>query len=121
MKIEINTGRTRQAGEDLLVVSKASANCGWEIDSVGHQLRYISHMEECRRALNEQQEALNVIAARLAKMGDALARISESYNLTELKNTDRLEECAPVQTIGTATIYSVQQDFKQRINRILYK
>lgn len=120
MRIEIHTGRTRKSGEDLVAVSKASVNLGWEINSVCRQLRQISQMEECRKALNDQQEALNVIAVRLAKMGDGLARISETYNLTELRNSDRLEECALMQTVKTTTIYSVQREFKERINHILY-
>lgn len=121
MRIEVNTGRTRKSGEDLVAVSKVSVNLGWEINNVCRQLRQISQMEECRKALNDQQEALNVIAARLAKMGDGLVRISETYNLTEIRNSDRLEECVPAQTVRTTTVYSVQQEFKERIDRILYK
>lgn len=120
MRIEINIGRTHKAGEELVAASKASVNLGWEINSVCRQLRQISQMEECRKALNDQQEAINVIALRLAKMGDGLTRISETYALTELRNSDRLEECAPVQTVKTTTIYSVQGEFKERINHILY-
>ena len=121
MWIEVNTGRIRKSEEDLVTISKASVNFGWEINSVCRQLRQISQMEECRRALNDQQEALNAIATRLAKMGDGLARISEAYNLTEMRNSDRLEECAPVQTVNNTTVYSVQQEFRSRIDRILNK
>lgn len=121
MRIEINIRRTRQSGEDLAVISKKSVNFGWEINSVCRQLRQISQMDVCRKALNEQQEALNVIALRLASMGESLLRISETYSTTELRNTDRLEGSRPVQTVGNTTIYSVQQEFKGRIDRILYK
>lgn len=121
MRIEINTGRTRKSGEDLAAVSKLSENIGWEINSVCRQLRQISQMEECRKALNDQQAAMNIIAMRLAHMGDSLIRISETYNLAELRNSDRLEESGRVQTIRNTAIYSVQQEFKGRIDRILYK
>lgn len=121
MRLEIDTRRTRNSGEDLAALSKASVNFGWEINSVCRQLRQISQLEECQKTLNDQQEALNVIAARLAKMGDGLARISETYNLAEMRNSDRLEECGPIQTVKTTTIYSVQQEFKARIDHILYK
>lgn len=121
MWIEVNTGRIRKSGEDLAAISRTSASLGWEISSVCRQLRQISQMEECRKALNDQQEALNVIAARLAKMGDALARISEAYNLAEMRNSVRLEENAPVQTVQNTTVYNVQQESNGRIDRILYQ
>ena len=121
MWIEVNTGRIRGSGEELAAISRESVNFGWELNSVYRQLRQISQMEECRKALNDQQEALNVIAVRLARMGDGLARISEAYHVTEMRNSIRLEECAPVQTVQNATVYSVQQEFKERIDRILYK
>lgn len=121
MRILINTGSTRRSGEDLTVISKMSVNLGREVDSVCRQLRQLSQMEECLKKLNEQQVALNVIGLKLAKMGDGLARISETYHSAEMKNSVRLEECAPVQTVSTTTIYSVQQEFKERIDRILYK
>ena len=120
MWIEVNTGRIRGSGEELAAVSRASVSIGWELDSVCRQLRQLSQMEGCRKALNDQREALDLIAARLAKMGDGLARISEAYHLTEMRNSDRLEEIAPVQTVKNTTIYSVQQEFKGRIDRILY-
>jgi len=121
MRIEINTGRIRRSGEDLAVISKKSVNFGWEINSVCRQLRQISQMDACRKALDGQQAALNLIAVRLANMGESLLRISETYNTTELRNTDRLEESKPVQTVSNTTIYTVQQEFKGRIDRILYK
>lgn len=121
MRIEINTGNVRGLAEDLAAVSRASIRLGWELDSVCRQLRQLSQMEDCRRALSTQQESLDLIAMRLAAMGDSLARISEAYNLAETKNAARLEDCAPVQTVKNTTIYSVQQEFKGRIDRILYK
>lgn len=121
MRIEINTGRTQKSGEDLAAISKVSVKFGWEVNSVCHQLRQISQMEECCKALNDQQAALNVIAARLANMGDSIFRISETYNLMESRNSVRLEEYGPIQTVRNTTIYSVQQEFKDRIDRILYK
>ena len=78
-------------------------------------------MDVCRKALFEQEAALDMIAVRLAHMGESLLRISETYNATELRNTDRLEESKPVQTVSNTTIYSVQQEFKGRIDRILYQ
>lgn len=121
MRVEINTGKMREFGEVLVSVSKTSTNLGWELDGVCRQMRQLSQMEECRRVLNVQKEALDLIAVRLAAMGDSLARISETYSLAEARNSDRLEECAPVQTVKNTTVYSVQQEFKGRIDRILYQ
>lgn len=120
MRAAINTGKTRGFGEALVALSKTSANLGWELDGVCRQLRQLSQMEECRRALSVQRESLDLIAARLAAMGDGLARISEAYCLAETRNSGRLEDCAPVQTVKNTTVYSVQQEFKGRIDRILY-
>lgn len=121
MWIEVDSRKIRGVGEGFAAVSRTSVNLAWELNGVCQQLRRLSQTEDCQRALNAQQEALNLIAARLAAMGDGLARVSEAYGLAEARNSARLEECAPVQTVQNTTIYSVQQEFKGRLDRILYQ
>lgn len=121
MRIRIDTGKTNGASSALLSISKSTRRLKAEVEDVRHQLRQLSQLDGCRAELAKQEEALTILTARLVNMSTALSQISDTYGLTENRNSDHLEECDRFQGVTRAVLFSVNNRYRKQIDQILYK
>lgn len=92
MKIEIVPEKVDNAGLDILELSRMLRRAREEVDEARLQLRCCSQLEECRYALQKQEDALSLSTANCVKLACSLREIAQIYRQTETKSISRLEE-----------------------------
>ena len=120
MKIEIIPKKADGASEDLLELSRLLRRAREEVGELQRQLRRHSQLEECRRQLREQEEALSLSTARTVDMSCALREIADLYRTAEEKNTERLEERISSNRIrGDVVVFGPDGGVNRQIRKIL--
>lgn len=122
MRIKVNSEKANSASTRLLELSRAVRRSREHVEDARHQLRRLSDLDECRFALQRQEEDLALLTARLVNMSTALREIAALYTTAEERNADGLEDARrPRQNVGEMVIYGVSDDMHKRIQKILYK
>ena len=122
MHIEINSEKANNASMRLLDLSRTVRRSRECVEDARRQLRQLSDLDECRSALQRQEEDLALLTARIVDLSNALREIAEVYRLTEERSAEDLEDVRrPRQDVGEMVIYGVSDDVHRRIQKILYK
>lgn len=122
MEIRVHTGKMDAASSDLLDLSRKVRQLRQEVEDVTRRLRSHSQLETCRGELQKQTEALELLTARLVSLSAAAGQISQVYRTGEDRNLDRLEEQEGTRrTIGEVAMYGVSDQYRNKIQQILYK
>ena len=122
MHIEINSEKANNASMRLLDLSRTVRRSRECVEDARRQLRQLSDLDECRSALQRQEEDLALLTARIVNLSNALREIAEVYRLTEERSAEDLEDVRrPRQDVGEMVIYWVSDDVHRRIQKILYK
>ncbi len=122
MHIEINSEKANNASMRLLDLSRTVRRSRECVEDARRQLRQLSDLDECRSALQRQEEDLALLTARIVNLSNALREIAEVYRLTEERSAEDLEDVRrPRQDVGEMVIYGVSDDVHRRIQKILYK
>ena len=122
MHIEINSEKANNASMRLLDLSRTVRRSRECVEDARRQLRQLSDLDECRSALQRQEEDLALLTARIVNLSNALREIAEVYRLTEERSAEDLEDVRrPRQDVGEMVIYGVSDDVHRRKQKILYK
>ena len=122
MHIEINSEKANNASMRLLDLSRTVRRSRECVEDARRQLRQLSDLDECRSALQRQEEDLALLTARIVNLSNALREIAEVYRLTEERSAEDLEDVRrPRQDVGEMVIYGVSDDVHRRSQKILYK
>lgn len=120
MKIKIIPKQADQSSSELLDLSRMLRRARDEAEDVRRQLRRHSQLEECRRQLQCQEEALTLLTARTVDMSCAMSEIADLYRAAEDKNVDRLDDRAPgIQIRGEAAVFHASGSVNRQIRNIL--
>ena len=92
MHIEINSEKANNASMRLLDLSRTVRRSRECVEDARRQLRQLSDLDECRSALQRQEEDLALLTARIVNLSNALREIAEVYRLTEERSAEDLED-----------------------------
>lgn len=122
MKIEVIPDKADQSGLDILELSRTLRQAREEVEEVRRELRRHTQLEECRYALQKQEDALARSTASCVKLSCSLREIAQLYRRTDRRNTDRLEE-RPASLRGREKIvvfggaYGLDQTIRKILNQ----
>ena len=85
MQIVIQQRKALALSSELYALSRQMRKAGWEIGDTAQNLRLLSGMDGCERELLRQQEAAQLLTARLTSLAAALSDISELYEKAEAR------------------------------------
>lgn len=83
MKISVHPEQVNSSGMDMLELSRTVRRCREETEDVRIQLQRLSGLEECRRELWRQEDALLLTINRLLDLSESLTKIAEVYSAEE--------------------------------------
>ncbi|NBI65375.1 hypothetical protein D1646_00840 [Pseudoflavonifractor sp. 60] len=122
MKIEVIPDKADQAGLEMLELSRMLRQAREEVEEVRRQLRRHSQLEECRYALQKQEDALTRTTANCVKLSCSLREIVQVYRRTEQKNIACIEEQPPAHRgKEEIIIFGSGYGLNQTVQTILYQ
>ncbi len=122
MHINIAPQKVNSISAELLDLSRSLRRSREGVEDVQVQLRQMTELDECKAALRKQGESLADLTAKLVNMSSALREIAETYQNTEEKLQDALEEQPRIDRApGKVVIYGINDALHRQIQQILYK
>lgn len=121
MQITVYPEQVNSIGVDTLELSRTVRRCREETEDVCVQLQRLSGLEECRRDLRKQEEALLVTMNRLLDLSSSLMEIAEIYSTEETKNEEMLENRPRLLNTKDILTYGQDSELYERIRNILYQ
>ena len=109
-----------QAGEELLGLSRKMRLSRERIEDAYRELTSLSELNECRRAIAQQEESVSFLIAGLVNLSAAIMEIAELYGRAEDRNITRMEDFSGLYaTLQGGALYMSGGAVRQRIERIL--
>lgn len=121
MQITVYPEQVNSSGMDMLELSRTVRRCREETEDVRIQLQRLSGLEECRRDLLKQEDALLLTMNRLLDLSGSLMEIAEIYSTGEAKNEEMLESRPRLLKAKELLTYGQDSELYERIQNILYQ
>lgn len=92
VEIRINRDKAFAASEELMGLSRIIRQNQGEVEKVREQLRRLSELDRCRTELENQEEAMALLAARLVSLSASMAEIVRVFSRAESRSAENLEK-----------------------------
>lgn len=122
MKLQFDRYRIIAASDSILRLSRNVRTSRYELEEVRRQLRKQTELKKCLIELNRQQEAMEMLTARLVSLSTALREVTDLYDRTETRNEELLEGQKNETGWTEEPKYGIINGrISNRINQILYR
>ena len=115
MQIAVYPEQVNSSSMDMLELSRTVRRCRAEAEDVHRQLQRLSGLEECRRDLRKQEDALLLTMNRLLDLSDSLMEIAEMYTSAEARNEEASESRPRLQRVKELLTYGQDSKLYEQI------